>query len=132
MAPLRRLVGGGIARDGYKTTGKARAKEIPLTTSHTWPGEHSMFHSQHSRNDEESGEFGEDGWAAKMDAVTNKIGEPESETQEYAPHYRSVVVNGASADQRGSGISDEVPSNQIKVSKDLTWSEERPKERSLC
>lgn len=132
MAPLRRLVGGGSGGAGYKPTVKARAHEIPLTISHTWPGEQSTFHSQHSKNDEESGEFGDDGWASKMEAVTNKVGEPESENHVHAPPYRSIVVNGASADPRVSGIGEEVPRNQIKVSKDLMWSEETATERDLC
>lgn len=129
MAPLRRLVGGGIARTGYKNNGKARAADIPLTTSRAWPGEHSLFHSQHSKHDEESGEFGEEGWASKMDTVTEKVGGLDSRPQVYAPHFRSVVVNGASADPRVSGISEEVPCDQIKVSKDLMWSEETTMER---
>ena len=130
MAPLRRLVKGGIARAGYKPTSKGRAADIPLTMR-AWPGEHSMFHSQHGRNDEESGEFGEDGWVSKVDTITNNAGESEPKTQVYAPDSRSVVFNRASADPRVSGISEEVPSNQIKVSKDLMWSEETTEGRSI-
>ena len=132
MAPLRLLIRRSIARPSYKTTHKARAGEIPLTTTRAWPGEHSIFHSQHSKNDEESGEFGEEGWASKVDTVTSKAGESESKsnTQPYASQFRSVVVNSASADPRASGISEEVPCNQIKVSKDLMWSEETKKERN--
>ena len=91
-----------------------------------------MLHSQHSKNDEESGEFGEDGWASKINTVTNRDGELEPKTQVYASDFRSVVVNGASADPRASGIIEEVPSNRIKVSKDMVWSEETTKERNIC
>ena len=131
MAPLRRLVNGGIARAGYKPTSEGRAAEIPLTTR-AWPGEHPIFHKKHDKNDEESGEFGEDGWASKMDTITNKAGKSESKTQGYASDSRGVVFNGASADLRVSGISEEVPSNHIKVSKDLMWSEETTNGRSIC
>ena len=131
MAPLRRFVSGGIVRSGYKSTGKARAAEVPLTATRAWPREHSMLHSQHSKNDEESGEFGEDGWASKINTVTNKDGDSEPKTRVYASDFRSVVVNGASADPRASGISEEVPSNRIKVSKDMVWSEETTKERNI-
>ena len=132
MAPLRRLVGGGAIRAGYQATGKARAIEIPLTLPNAWPGEHSMFHSQHSKNDEESGELDEYAWASRMDTVNNKVGRSELKNQVYAPHFKSVVLNGASADPRAGGSSEAMPSNQIKVSKDLTWSEETTKEGNSC
>ena len=131
MAPLRRLINRGSARAGYKPTSEGRAGEIPLTTR-AWPEEHSMVHSQHGKNDEESGEFGEVGWASKMDTATNKAGESEPKTQVYASDFRSVVVNGASADPKANGISEEIPSNHIKVSKDLMWSEETTKGRGIC
>ena len=131
MAPLRRLLGRGATRAGYQTTGKARAITIPLTLINAWPGEHSMLHSQHSKNDEESGELDQDAWASRMDPVTNKIGESELNNLVYAPQFNSVVVNGASANLRATGSSEDMPSNQIKVSKDLTWSEETVKERKV-
>ena len=130
MAPLRRLFGGGATRAGYQATGKARAIEIPLTLSNAWPGEHSNLHSQHSKNDEESGELDQDAWASRMDPVTNNVGVSESNNLVYAPQFKSVVVNGASANLRAGAGSENMPSNQIKVSKDLTWSEETVKERN--
>lgn len=131
MAPLRRLANGGITREGYKPTGEGGAAEIPLTMR-AWPGEHSMFHSQHGKNDGGSSEFDGGGWTSTMATVIGKTGELESQTPVHASDFRSVVVNGASADPRASGIREEVPSNHIKVSKDMMWSEETAKGSRMC
>ena len=134
MAPLRRSLSFKRSRAGYQITGSKRTKNLPLTATHTWPGEHSVRRSTHTRNDDESGEFGEEGWASsKMDGGNSKASDEALRTQLYAPSWKSVVVNGASADPRESGMSeDSLPNNRIKVRRDLAWSSEMVKEQDYC
>jgi hypothetical protein len=129
MAPLRRSLSFKRSRARYHNTSSRRTKDLPLTATRTWPGEHSVLQSNHTKNDDESGEFGERGWVSKLDAGNSMVSDEAPKTQLYGPSYMSVVVNGASAGTREGGISDDsVPNNRIKVSRDLAWSSETVKE----
>ena len=68
-----------------------------------------------------------------MDGGNSKASDEALRTQLYAPNWKSVVVNGASANPRESGMSeDSLPNNRIKVSRDLAWSSEMVKEQDYC
>ena len=125
MAPLRRHVPFIFNHSGYRATGTKRAKDLPLAAAHTWPREHSVLQSTHTRDDVESGEVGEGCWTAKMNGISAHPYEGTLNGHVHPPHWRGVVVNGASAAPNASGASiDLLPDNQIQVIKDLEWTSE--------